>query len=258
MHLLPNNPALIPAETETLRLQRKPQVSPAGGALEIEAGAVAARIAGGAPESKSWVSAPAPAAAFQDLPAAEAPPIVKQALGSAGQSLDPATRAFMEPRLGADLGAVRIHTHGRAEAGPTERRQGREGTFESSRRGSAPTRSAWRNKPATPGNNCRYKKTQNRAGDDSRARCAAFATPINAALPAPAAAASVPFLARSLQARRQLFRSDSDPSAWSAGALASAATLAICAVTAHDRAEPIFLARPTDRIGNAWRGAQSA
>jgi hypothetical protein len=116
MHLLPNNPALIPAETETLRLQRKPQVSPAGGALEIEAGAVAARIAGGAPESKSWVSAPAPAAAFQDLPAAEAPPIVKQALGSAGQSLDPATRAFMEPRLGADLGAVRIHTHGRAEA----------------------------------------------------------------------------------------------------------------------------------------------
>jgi hypothetical protein len=116
MHLLPNNPASIPAETETLRLQRKPQVSPAGGALEIEADAMAARIAGDAPESKSWMSARAPAAAFQDLPAAEALPIVKQALGSAGQSLDPATRAYMEPRLGADLGGVRIHTHGRAGA----------------------------------------------------------------------------------------------------------------------------------------------
>jgi Domain of unknown function (DUF4157) len=115
-HLLPNNPASIPAETETLRLQRKPQVSPAGGALEIEADAMAARIAGHPPESKSWMSAGAPAAAFQDLPAAEAPPIVKQALRSAGQSLDPATRAYMEPRLGADLGGVRIHTHGRAGA----------------------------------------------------------------------------------------------------------------------------------------------
>jgi hypothetical protein len=40
----------------------------------------------------------------------EAPPIVHEALRSAGQPLDPATRAYIEPRLGADLGSVRIHT----------------------------------------------------------------------------------------------------------------------------------------------------
>ena len=39
-----------------------------------------------------------------------APPIVHDALRSSGQPLDPATRAFMEPRFGHDFGQVRVHT----------------------------------------------------------------------------------------------------------------------------------------------------
>ena len=47
---------------------------------------------------------------------AAAPPIVHEVLQSPGQPLDPATRAFMEPRLGRDLSRVRVHTDGRAAA----------------------------------------------------------------------------------------------------------------------------------------------
>jgi hypothetical protein len=39
-----------------------------------------------------------------------APPIVDEALRSAGQPLDPATRAFMEHRIGRDFSQVRIHS----------------------------------------------------------------------------------------------------------------------------------------------------
>ncbi len=39
-----------------------------------------------------------------------APPSVHDVLSSPGQPLDPATRAFMEPRFGQDFGHVRIHT----------------------------------------------------------------------------------------------------------------------------------------------------
>lgn len=42
------------------------------------------------------------------------PPIVQDTLGSQGQSLDAATRAFMEPRFGHDFSHVRIHTDARA------------------------------------------------------------------------------------------------------------------------------------------------
>ena len=41
---------------------------------------------------------------------AEAPPIVHDVLSSSGQALDGATRSFFEPRFGADLSNVRIHT----------------------------------------------------------------------------------------------------------------------------------------------------
>jgi len=44
----------------------------------------------------------------------EVPPAVHEALGSAGQPLDPATRAFMEPRFGGDFGHVRVHADERA------------------------------------------------------------------------------------------------------------------------------------------------
>src|SRR5215203_6077070 len=42
------------------------------------------------------------------------PPIVDEVLSSPSQPLDPATRAFMEPRLGYDFGHVRIHNDERA------------------------------------------------------------------------------------------------------------------------------------------------
>jgi len=44
------------------------------------------------------------------------PPIVHNVLRSPGQSLDSATRAFMESRFGQDLGNVRVHIDARANA----------------------------------------------------------------------------------------------------------------------------------------------
>lgn len=42
------------------------------------------------------------------------PPIVNDVLHSPGESLDPRTRAFMEPRFGHDFSRVRVHTDARA------------------------------------------------------------------------------------------------------------------------------------------------
>jgi hypothetical protein len=42
------------------------------------------------------------------------PPIVHEVLHSPGRPLDPATRAFMEPRFGHDFSQVRIHTNSSA------------------------------------------------------------------------------------------------------------------------------------------------
>jgi hypothetical protein len=42
------------------------------------------------------------------------PAIVHEVLRSAGESLDPATRAFMEPRFGHDFSQVRVHTDSKA------------------------------------------------------------------------------------------------------------------------------------------------
>jgi hypothetical protein len=44
-----------------------------------------------------------------------APPIVHEVLRSPGQPLDPATRAFMEPRFGHDFSRVRVHSDADAE-----------------------------------------------------------------------------------------------------------------------------------------------
>jgi hypothetical protein len=44
-----------------------------------------------------------------------APPIVHDVVRSPGQPLDPATRAFMEPRFGYDFSQVRVHTGATAE-----------------------------------------------------------------------------------------------------------------------------------------------
>jgi hypothetical protein len=45
---------------------------------------------------------------------AAAPPIVHEVLASPGQPLDPATRAFMEPRFGHAFSTVRVHADARA------------------------------------------------------------------------------------------------------------------------------------------------
>ncbi len=45
-----------------------------------------------------------------DMGQMAAPPIVHEVLRSPGQSLDPATRAFMESRFGHDFSRVRVHT----------------------------------------------------------------------------------------------------------------------------------------------------
>lgn len=42
------------------------------------------------------------------------PPIVHEVLKSPGQPLDPATRAFMEPRFGHDFSRIRIHADAKA------------------------------------------------------------------------------------------------------------------------------------------------
>src|SRR6266481_1369679 len=42
------------------------------------------------------------------------PPIIHEVLGSPGQPLDQATRAFMEPRFGHDFSQVRVHTNEKA------------------------------------------------------------------------------------------------------------------------------------------------
>ncbi|PZV06767.1 MAG: hypothetical protein DCF32_09060 [Leptolyngbya sp.] len=46
---------------------------------------------------------------------ATAPPVVHEVLRSPGQPLDPATRAFMEPRFGRDFRQVRVHSDTAAE-----------------------------------------------------------------------------------------------------------------------------------------------
>lgn len=50
-----------------------------------------------------------------DLGQTAVPPIVHEVLRSPGQSLDPATRAFMEPRFGHDFSRVRVHSDADAE-----------------------------------------------------------------------------------------------------------------------------------------------
>ena len=53
-------------------------------------------------------------AASDSFPAT-VPPIVDEVLRTPGQPLDPATRAFMEPKFGHDFSQVRVHSDGRAE-----------------------------------------------------------------------------------------------------------------------------------------------
>ena len=50
----------------------------------------------------------------------EVPSIVQDVVGSPGEPLDPATRAFMEPRFGQDFSSVRVHSGAAAEQSARE------------------------------------------------------------------------------------------------------------------------------------------
>lgn len=117
-------------------LQAKLEVGPVDDPLEHEADRVARQVmrmpASGTPPARcACGGTPAPdgecaacrakrlerVATGAEAPGSHhAPPSVHVTLASPGRALDATTRAFFEPRLGVDLGAVRIHDDGRAAA----------------------------------------------------------------------------------------------------------------------------------------------
>src|SRR5262245_59847782 len=104
-----------------------------GDADERQADRIADRVPG-VPEPASWPGAPAgrpaprpgaPVAGARrqrrPIPSGEqvgaaVPPGLDRALASPGRPLDPAVRAFMEPRFGHDFGRVRVHADAAAAA----------------------------------------------------------------------------------------------------------------------------------------------
>jgi hypothetical protein len=135
------------ASDTLLPLQRKLAIGSTTDPLEAEADRVANQVMGmSAPSPQSAASGAAPAVrrkcscegsgsecpeckkkseeklqrkAQSPVSPVEAPPIVHNVLRSPGQQLDAATRAFFEPRFGADFGDVRVHTD--SEAGKSAR-----------------------------------------------------------------------------------------------------------------------------------------
>jgi hypothetical protein len=113
-----------------LRLQRKLAVNKPGDEFEQEADRVADQVmrmpepavqrtcacGGECPKCQRKKSAPEPRPLqTKRVPSGTpgeftAPPVVDEVLRSSGQPLDPATRAFMEPRFGHDFSGVRMHT----------------------------------------------------------------------------------------------------------------------------------------------------
>ncbi|MGB6686560.1 MAG: DUF4157 domain-containing protein [Terracidiphilus sp.] len=106
-----------------LPLQPKLAIGSVNDPLEAEADRMTAQVLGSGPGMGMGIGAQAAAPALhrraagdgggiseQSGPPAEAPASVQDALGSPGKPLDSATRAYMEPRFGADLAGVRVHT----------------------------------------------------------------------------------------------------------------------------------------------------
>ncbi len=96
-------------------LQPKLTVGSTDDPAEREADAVAAQIMGSSAERKGLSSLILEGSSVQDHlfrqnAPSSVPGIVEQVLHSAGRPLDPATRAFFEPRLGVNLGNIRVHT----------------------------------------------------------------------------------------------------------------------------------------------------
>lgn len=99
-------------------------IGPPGDRYEREADAVAERVMrrddreAGAFPAGSRLQGAGGEGAEAGIPAAEsaaaAPGVVEEVLKTPGEPLDPAARAFFEPRFGFDFGAVRVHTGARA------------------------------------------------------------------------------------------------------------------------------------------------
>jgi hypothetical protein len=108
---------------ENYPLQAKLEVSQPGDALEKEADRVAEQVLRmpqpehpddpEAPESTGLLLSRYAASSAENSP--EVPSIVHDVVRSPGEPLDPATRAFMEPRFGHDFSSVRVHSGAAAE-----------------------------------------------------------------------------------------------------------------------------------------------
>jgi hypothetical protein len=120
----PNNVLPLASEASGVSgsIQTKPLVNTPGDTHEREADYVAEQIMR-MPEANSATNLPSkatdgPMPATSQSPegiqpatsVSRVPPIVHEVLNSPGQSLDPATRSFFEPRFGRDLGGVQVHT----------------------------------------------------------------------------------------------------------------------------------------------------
>lgn len=110
----PSRRAAPPPAPELLAVasRRAPiEIGPADDPLELAADRVADRVvrrcACGGVAGPDGECARCKAARLAGRPVA--PPVVHDALRTPGAPLDPATRGFFESRLGADLGAVRVH-----------------------------------------------------------------------------------------------------------------------------------------------------
>jgi len=115
--IFPQRPGAIPVNANerlgdgsfALPAQRKLAVGSARDPHELEADAMAAQVSGGGMAGQTRTRA-----AADGMEQTEAPSIVHEVLGGAGQPLDGGTRAMMEPRFGRDLSGVRVHTGARA------------------------------------------------------------------------------------------------------------------------------------------------
>jgi len=99
----------LTAQTQTAA---KPTITPiAGNVVQRQCACGQHTSAGGeCAECKKKREGMLQRAAINPSPAHDVPPIVHEVLRSPGQPLDPATRAFMEPRFGHDFSQVRVHT----------------------------------------------------------------------------------------------------------------------------------------------------
>jgi hypothetical protein len=99
-------------------MQAKLAIDRPGDICEREADRVAEEVTRMPSPQLASLQAKPVQAAGPEQPAA--PPMVHQALRSSGAPLDPATRAFMEPRFGHDFSRVRVHSGAAAEQSSRE------------------------------------------------------------------------------------------------------------------------------------------